>query len=659
MARRTGREEVGEASWVDLETPPADHPEIQIVQLRWILSALQVFSLAFVVFCGAVFVYTSSLAFGLSGSVILTFFVVTAAAKRQVEQGNRQSAVVLVCATIICSSLVFVPLQPALLPTSAVTSLAAAALALPYARERIFKLLMIAAWVSVVIIIVAGPLVTARLTHRELSPFEFAFGASTLIAAATVLLLLLWQFRIRFMAALRQTRTSEQRARYEATHDALTGLPNRILLEQRLSECHLSGPSGARGFTRSPTTPSAVLFLDLDGFKHVNDSLGHHIGDALLEVVAQRISACVRPENQDMVARLGGDEFVVVLSEIDSASLVVVDTVVERIQEALKKPVKLYGHELYATASIGILPDCSAYENVEEILRDADTAMFRSKEVGEGRPSVFEPSMRARPIATLRLETDLRQAVERRELSVHYQPIVWLATGGVTGFEAIAWWKHPERGLLPPEEFLPLAQQRGIVQDLDLLALEEACQQGAWWRQRFPDHVPPMIGVKLSAGTLLRPRLPEEVTSILEVTGLPAHALRIEVSEKTVVKDPRLAMLALDRLKVLGVLLVLGDFGTGGFSLGFLHRMPIDALKIDRSLVRGIRWEDEDPAELAHTVLTVAHELGLEAIADGVDTSEQLQILSEMEYDYVQGVRFSSPVDAEGVEAILAAEPSW
>lgn len=642
----------------DPGTAPADHPEVQIIQLRQILGALQLFSVAFVLFCAAVFFYTGNLAVGLSGTIIFAFSVVATAAKRQVGQGNRQRAVVLVCAAIICSSLALVPLQPALLPTSAVTSLVAAVLAIPYARERPFKMLMIASWVSVVIVVGAGPVLAARSSGEEISPFEFVFGASTLIAAAAIVLLLLWQFRVRLMAALQQTRLAEGQARHDATHDSLTGLPNRTLLEETLSRHHSEAMD-------NPVATFAMLYLDLDRFKHVNDSLGHHLGDELLEIVAQRLLACVRPESDDMVARPGGDEFVLVLSTagtVDRAGEIsrgVADIVVERIQEAFRRPIVLHGHELYTTPSIGILPDCSGYESVEEILRDADTAMFRSKEAGEGRPAIFEPSMRVRPVSMLRMETDFRRAVERREFSLHYQPIVWLATGGVVGFEAVAWWDHPERGLLPPEEFAPLAHRSGLIQDLDLLALGEVCRQGALWRRRFPDHFPPRVSIKLSAGTFLRQSLPEEIASILKESGLPAHALMIEVSEKTVVEEPELAMQVLERLKVLGVLLVVGDFGTGRSSLDLLHRMPIDTLKIDRSFVRDIRLGDEDPAEIARTVLTVAHELGLEVLAEGLDTSEQLQVLSEMECDYAQGTHFSHPVDTKGAEAILAAEPSW
>lgn len=656
----SGPEGNGSLDQAPAETLGYGRQEAEDRHLQQILGAIQWSSLVFALFCGLWFAFQREAVTGLIGVVILAFFAVAAVAKRCQNPGNRQAVVITLCVSILVACFTILLLQPSMYPTLAVTMMLAVALALPYSNKRALKLLMIAAWSAEVAGVVTGFLLASPQEPGQ-SPltFDFLFAVFTLATAVALVILVLWQFRTRLMAALQQTRLAEGQARHDATHDPLTGLPNRALLEERLDRYRGTSNTDDKSGTsaeRSPATPFAVLFLDLDRFKHVNDSLGHTVGDELLKVVAQRLLACVRPERADTVARLGGDEFILVLDEANPG---VTDAVVGRIQETLKRPIKLHGHELYATASIGVLPDCSGYESVEEILRDVDTAMFRSKEASEGRPAIFEPSMRARPVSMLRMETDLRRAVERRELSVHYQPIVWLATGGVVGFEALAWWDHPERGLLPPEEFAPLAHRSGLIQDLDLLALGEVCRQGALWRRRFPDHFPPRVSIKLSVGTFLRQSLPEEIASILKESGLPAHALMIEVSEKTVVEEPELAMQVLERLKVLGVLLVVGDFGTGRSSLDLLHRMPIDTLKIDRSFVRDIRLGDEDPAEIARTVLTVAHELGLEVLAEGLDTSEQLQVLSEMECDYAQGTHFSHPVDTKGAQAILAAEPSW
>ena len=651
-----GLERESDATGVPLGTPvreaPADHPEIHIIHLRQVLGALQVGALAFVVFCGAMFALLRDPAIGLTGALILAFLAVAVVAKKQLGRGNRQTAVVSLCTAILGASLALVPLQPGLLPTSAVTTLVATALALLYANQRALKFLMSAAWLSAVAMVLAGPLLLSLTSGQDASPFDLTFGTFSLAAAAAIALLLLWQFRARLMGALEQAHRAEAQARYDATHDPLTGLPNRTLLEALLSR-RLSGTAAGA----SPSDPFAVLFLDLDRFKHVNDSLGHPIGDELLKVVAMRLSTCVRPEEGDTVARLSGDEFVIVLQ--GAAGVGVAEEVAERIQGALKRPVKLHGHELYATASIGILPDCSGYETPEEVLRDADTAMFRAKEAGKARPAVFEPSMRARAISLLRLETDLRRAVERGEFAVRYQPVVWLATGGVAGFEASARWAHPERGLLSPEQFLPLAEETGLAQDIERFVLREACRSAALWRRRFPDRFPPSVSVDLSTGFLYRPNLPDEVALALAEAGLPASALTIALPEGAIAENPESAVATLERLAALGVRLAVGGFGTGRSSLRLLHRLPVGALKIDRAFVNGAGAGDEDPAEVVRTILAVAHGLGMEVIAEGVENPEQAHSLSEMECDYALGPRFSRPVDADGAVAILAAEPVW
>ena len=656
------------------EKVPADHPGIQILHLRQVLGALQWGALLFAGFSGAAFTFLRDPTIGLSCAVILAFLAVTLIAKRNLARGNRQVAVVSVCAAILVASLAVVPLQPSLLPTSAVTSLAAAALALPYASERTLKFLMIAAWLSAVIVVVAGPLAVARESGEGVSYFAFAFGASTLAAAAAIVVLLLWQFRMRLMGALEQTHRAEEQARYEATHDSLTGLPNRALLEQRLykwlspPECNASNGAtshATHGTTRDLAPSFAVLFLDLDRFKYVNDSLGHHIGDELLQVVASRLLACIRPQEDDMVARLGGDEFILVLGKAHPR---VSEAVAARIQEVLKRPVKLHGHELYVTASIGILPDCSGYETPEEILRDTDTAMFQAKEAGKARPAVFEPSMRAQATSHLRLETDLRRAVERGEFVVHYEPIVWLATGGVVGFEASLHWTHPERGLLPPEAFAPLAQESGLGYELDRFLLAETCHRIALWREGFLEHFPPMVSVDFSPDALLQENLANDIAYALKGTGLPAHALMVGFAEETIAKRPETAVATLKRLQALGVQLSISGFGSWHSSLGFLHRLPVETIKIGPSFapslrsigeIKGIGIENKECREVARTILTVAHELGMEVIAAGVETPEQRRVLSEIDCDYAQGSYFSPPVDARKAAIILAAEPAW
>ena len=650
-----------------LEMHPTDHPAAEALHLRRVLGAMQWGALAFALISGTAFIFLRDSTIGLASVVIFAFFVVASIANRRLRHDNLPRTVVSVYAAILVSCFAVLLLLPGLSSTLALTSLLAVALILPYTSWRVLGALMVTSCSVAIAAVVAGPLLVSRETGQPVSLFDLAFGASTLATAVALSMLVLWQFRTRLMGALEQTRNAEKQARHEATHDPLTGLPNRVLLERRL--CNLLSPDthkaseGAVGSAaRGSTPPFAVLFLDLDRFKYVNDSLGHHIGDELLQVVARRLSACIRPHEGDMVVRLGGDEFVLVLGRAYPG---VAETVATRIQEALKKPVKLHGHELYTTASIGILPDCSRYETPEEILRDTDTAMFRAKEAGRARPAVFEPSMRARAISHLRFETDLRRAVEQREFVVHYQPIVWLATGGMVGFEASLHWTHPDRGLLSTKEFMPLAQESGLSYGLDQLLLQESCRKAAFWREAFPEHYPPMISVSFCADTLFRESLHDEISRTTKEAGLPGHALMIGFSEEAITEKPERAVAALQPLKALDVRLAVDGFGSGRSSLEFLHRLPADTLKIDPSFVSRIGeieatgLGEKDRAEVVRTILTMAHEFGMEVVAEGVQTKEQMRTLSEMDCDYAQGPRFSQPVNAEKAEAILAAEPSW
>ena len=678
MADRSGRENhSGRASSKALPNiHAADCPATEALHLRQVLGVMQWCALAFALFCGAAFVFSRDFDIGLTSLVIFTFFAVALVAKRFLRPDNLPTVVVSVYAAILLSCLAVLVLLPALYSTLALTSLLAVALALPYTGQRVIGALMVTSCTAAVVAVLIGPLLVARASGQPVSPFGLVLGATTLAAAVALAMLVLWQFRVRLVGALEQTRRAEEQARYEATHDSLTGLPNRALLEQRLcrwlSPVTCNAPEGdaaashaARGTTWGFVPPFAVLFLDLDRFKYVNDSLGHHIGDELLQVVASRLSSCIRPDEDDMVARLGGDEFVLVLGRTHPG---VTEAVAARIQEALKRPIKLHGHELYVTASIGILPDCSDYESPEEILRDTDTAMFRAKESGKARPAVFESSMRVQAISHLRLETDLRRAVERKEFVVCYQPIVWLATGGVVGFEASLRWTHPERGLLPPEEFAPLAQESGLGYELDQFLLLEACRRNALWRKGFPEHFPPMVSVDLSSDALFQENLANDVAQALKEAGLPAHALMVGFAEETIADRPEMAVAAVERLKALEVRLAMSGFGTGRSSLAFLHRLPMETIRVDLPSIHGLHRieeiegmgvENQECQEVVRTILTVAHEFGMEVIAAGVETSEQMRILSEIDCDYAQGSCFSPPVDAEKAAGIFATEPLW
>ena len=400
-----------------------------------------------------------------------------------------------------------------------------------------------------------------------------------------------------------------------------------------------------------------MLFLDLDRFKNVNDSLGHTVGDELLVEIAKRLRACVHPT--DVVARLGGDEFVVLLEgmeKIEDAS-----RVAERLQAGLEEPVVLRGQELYTTASIGIVAGSADYLCPEDLLRDADTAMYRAKEKRKARHELFGEEMRDRAVEILRLETELRRAVEREEFFVHYQPIVSLKSEELVGFEALVRWEHPERGPLPPCEFVGLAEETELIVPIGLFVLREACLRMGLWRTSFPDRRPLSINVNLSAAQLARPDLADRVGRILRETGLHGRYLRREITESALMRDAGLAVEGLSRLKDLGVRVHIDDFGTGYSSLGLLNRFPVDALKIDRSFVRGM---DEGTrraqnAEIVQAVATLAHGLGMGVVAEGVENEEGLRRVAEMGCDLAQGYWFSKPQDARAAESLIASEPHW
>lgn len=629
---------------------PVDHPEVQTAHLGQLLGVFVWAGLAFSAFFFLVYLLAGDRDVGATSVLVLAFALLAGTARWRLKQGNRQAAVTIVCAAILGSGLSVLALQPVMFPAVAVTPLVCVGVALTYAGERALRLMFLGAWAAVIVAAIAGAWLLARLSGSPNPLLGATSTATTLMAAAGLLLLVLWQFRARLMGTLAQVREAEEVLRYEATHDPLTGLPNRSLLVERL------GRTIERA-SKEPSYAFAVLFLDLDRFKHVNDSLGHTVGDELLKEVAHRLSSCVHPT--DTVARLGGDEFVVLLEGL--AEPEDAESVAEHVQEALKAPFGLHLHELYATASIGVVTGPEGHADPEELLRDADTAMYRAKEGGKARYAVFDAKMRQNAVSLLRLETDLRRAVEGGEFVVHYQPIVWLHGGAVAGFEAVVRWQHPERGLLSPNTFVPLAEETGLIHKIGRFVLREACRQAAVWRRGFSEQFPPSVNVNLSPTRLIRSGLPEEVALVLKETGLPGRALALELTEGAIMEDTEAALETLSCLRGLGVRVHVDDFGTGHSSLGLLHRLPVDALKIDRSFVSrmGGTSDPEEGAEIVRTILTMAHQLGMDAVAEGVETEGQLELLKEMECDYAQGYRFSRPVNSEGARAILAAEPVW
>lgn len=431
---------------------------------------------------------------------------------------------------------------------------------------------------------------------------------------------------------------AEEKLVHDALHDTLTDLPNRVLLIERLRH--------AIQLAQRHNSLFAVLFIDLDRFKVINDSLGHMLGDQLLIAIAHRLAYCLRPT--DTIARLGGDEFVILLEDVRDETGVTF--IAERIHQELSLPFNLEGHEIFTAASIGIAYGSKAYTRPEELLRDADTAMYRAKEQGRGRYEIFNPGMHTHAVALLQLETDLRRALERQELRLHYQPIISLRTQQLVGFEALLRWQHPKRGMVSPVDFIPIAEETGLIVPIGHWVLHEACRQMQQWRQQFAEHKL-TINVNLS-GKQFTPRLISGIRQILAETGLPAPHLKLEITESVLMENAEAAIVTLSRLRESGIQLAIDDFGTGYSSLSYLHRFPIDTLKIDRSFISKIDIDGEQLA-IVRTIITLAWNLGMEVIAEGVETPKQLAQLKVLHCDQAQGYFFYKPVDATSAAQLI------
>ncbi|HUQ48411.1 MAG TPA: EAL domain-containing protein [Gemmatimonadaceae bacterium] len=452
---------------------------------------------------------------------------------------------------------------------------------------------------------------------------------------------------IELRSDLSQKRQTQEHLLYSTLHDALTGLPNRSLFTERLRHA-------MRRAARHPDDLFAVLFLDLDRFKDVNDNLGHFAGDELLRAVARRLEACLRPE--DTVARLSGDEFAILLESITEASDA--GRVAERIEEALSFPINLAGSEVLTSASMGIVTSSMAHDQPEQILRSADMAMYRAKAAGRARYEMFDRTMHTDALARLQLETDLRRAVELGEFRLHYQPLVSLKTGRVTGLEALVRWEHPSRGLVHPGDFIPIAEETGLIVPMGRWVLDEACRQMKEWHHSHPRTEPLTIGVNLSAKQFSQPDIVDQIRSAITSSGISPGCLRIEITESAIIDKGTSSANVLQKIRDLGVQIYLDDFGTGYSSLSYLHGLPIDAIKIDRAFVSNMDT-DEKNLRLVRTILTLAEIVGVRAEAEGISTAEQLRELRSLNCDQGQGYLFSAPITIEAVHEVLTADPIW
>ncbi len=441
-----------------------------------------------------------------------------------------------------------------------------------------------------------------------------------------------------------ERKKTEAQLVHDAFHDALTGLPNRALFSNRVEHA-------IQAAQRRTDFLFAVLFLDIDRFKFINDSLGHSMGDQLLIAVGRRLNEYIRPS--DTVARLGGDEFAILIEDIHNGEEAL--TVVRRIQKDLPQSIDIGGHEVFTSASIGIALSSRGYARPEQMLRDADLAMYQAKAQGKAqgkaRYAFFDQAMHDHSLASLHLENDLRRAVERQEFRLCYQPVIDLASNSLAGFEALIRWHHPSRGVVMPARFIPLAEETGLLPPIGRWVLREACRCLARWRSLPNMASSQAFSINLASGEFT-PTLVANVRELLEEFDLPAEALRLEITERTIMGDPESVTTLLTELKNLGVGLQIDDFGTGYSSLSYLPHFPIDTLKIDRSFIAGIDSNKEN-FEIVRTIIALANNLNLRVVGEGVERPEELQALMNLECGFVQGELYYPPLDAEAAETLL------
>ncbi len=430
-------------------------------------------------------------------------------------------------------------------------------------------------------------------------------------------------------------------------HDELTGLPNRAILIHRL----------ANALTRKKYQSDyqiAVLFLDLDRFKAINDTLGHAGGDLLLIVTAQRLKNCLR--NGDTLVRLGADEFVILLEDFHSIDDVI--RISQRIQSVLREPVDITGREVMTTASLGIAIAETENDYPEDLLRNADIAMDQAKILGKGNYQFFNNSMYSHAVHRLQIENDLRHALEAQQFYVAYQPIVSLNHAKIIGFEALLRWQHPEKNNIPPSDFIPIAEDTGLIVPIGYWVLQTACQQMRHWQATILNAKNLVLSVNLSGKQLTQTDLVDHIKLILHETGLPPQSLKLEITESVLMENAVAAIHLLRQLKEIGVLLAIDDFGTGYSSLSYLHQFPIDTLKIDRSFIEGLD-NDAEQVVIVRTICNLAWNLGMDVVAEGVETGKQLSQAKALNCDSAQGYHFYKPLDPAIAEKLLRDHADW
>ena len=440
---------------------------------------------------------------------------------------------------------------------------------------------------------------------------------------------------------LSERKRAQEKLVYTALHDPLTDLPNRALFLDRLNHA-------LERSRRQKKYLFAVFFLDLDRFKVVNDSMGHNIGDLLLIESSRRLQSCLR--SQDTVARLGGDEFVILLEDLETPADHKV--VADRIIRSLDVPADLDGNRVFISVSIGIVLNNARYNQADEMLRDADIAMYRAKKLGRNRYEIFKPAMLEGVMSHVELETDLRKALGNHEFIVYYQPIVDMNTHHIVGFEALLRWQHPKRGLTLPAEFIPTLEEMGLIVPVGYWVLDQACQQIRIWQEKYPSDPPLTVSVNISTRQCTQHDLVQKIAGILKKNRVKASSLKLELTESLVVEDTALTSTILSQLRDLGIQVQIDDFGTGYSSLGYLHKLPIDTLKIDRTFISQL-GTSESGLEIVRTILSLAHSLNISVIAEGVETKEQLSMLSALDCEYVQGFLFAKPANQQEAGSLL------